>query len=246
MKHPGPPRLVWAALLALTLCVSAQAAPEPAKAWTGLSAAQQKALAPLHKEWASIDTIRRQKWLEVAARFETMPEDDRQRLQARMAEWAKLTPAERAAARLQFQEASRLPEDERQAQWRAYQALSSEERGQLAQRAKPAQRPPSASDSVGSRVQAVSASASGAKRNVVTPGLPGTARIVAPTVVQAKPGATTTTMTTRASPPLHHQTGLPKIAATAGYVDQTTLLPRRGPQGAAVRAKASTDPAEQP
>ena len=65
------------------------------------------------------------------------------------------------------------------------------------------------------------------------------ARSVAPSVVPARPGATTTTVTTPAAPPLHHQPGLPKIAATPGFVDPATLLPQRGPQGAAVRAPAS-------
>ena len=70
---------------------------------------------------------------------------------------------------------------------------------------------------------------------------------VAPTVVQAKPGATTTTMSTRAAPPPHHQAGLPKIAATPGFVDPATLLPQRGPQGAAVRpAPAPDTPVHQP
>ena len=84
-----------------------------------------------------------------------------------------------------------------------------------------------------------------AKRNVVNARAPAPAKVVAPTVVQTKPGATTTSMARRAPPPLHHQAGLPKIAATPAFVNPDTLLPRRGPQGAAVRA-ASADPAEQP
>jgi hypothetical protein len=60
--------------------------------------------------------------------------------------------------------------------------------------------------------------------------------------VQAKPGATTTLMSQRALPPAHHQPGLPKIAATEGFVDHSTLLPQRGPQGAAVRAEPASSP----
>jgi hypothetical protein len=59
------------------------------------------------------------------------------------------------------------------------------------------------------------------------------AKPVAPTVVQAKPGATTTLMTTTAEPPAHHRPGQPKIAAKPGQVDRSTLLPRSGPQAAA-------------
>ena len=41
--------------------------------------------------------------------------------------------------------------------------------------------------------------------------------------------ATTTTVTTPAAPPLHHQPGLPKIAATPGFVDPAKPPPPRGP-----------------
>jgi hypothetical protein len=56
--------------------------------------------------------------------------------------------------------------------------------------------------------------------------------------VQAGPGATTTLVTRRPTPPAHQQTGLPKIAATPEFVNKSTLLPQRGPQGAAVRPVA--------
>ena len=84
------------------------------------------------------------------------------------------------------------------------------------------------------------------KRNVVSATTGPAPRSVAPTVVQAKPGASTTTVATPAKPPLHHQPGLPKIVATPNFVDPATLLPRRGPQAAAMRAAASTDPTLQP
>ena len=63
---------------------------------------------------------------------------------------------------------------------------------------------------------------------------------------QARPGATTTPMTTRAAPPLHQQAGLPKIAATPTFVNPATLLPKRGPQGAAVRSVAAHEPQPKP
>ena len=64
-------------------------------------------------------------------------------------------------------------------------------------------------------------------------------RAVAPTVVQGQPGATTTLMSKRPNPPSHQQPGLPKIAASPGFVDKATLLPQRGPQSAAVHSAAS-------
>lgn len=207
--------------------------------WAKLTPAQKQVLAPLQRDWASIDGPRRSKWLEVAARFPSMPADERERVQARMADWSQLTSAERSRARLQFQETRQVPADERQAKWQAYQALSPEERRSLAQRAKPAV--PAAAATKGAKPDA-------AKSNMVQATPAARPQVVTPTTQRSGPGATTTTMTHRAAPPVHHQAGLPKIAATPGFVDATTLLPKRGPQGAAVRsaAAASSGPAAQP
>ena len=237
---------VWVCALLTTLCLAtaAWAALEQGAAWATLTPQQQQTLAPLHREWLSIDGTQKQKWIEVAAKFPSMPTDERQRVQTRMADWARLTPTERAGARMQFQEVRRLPADERQARWQAYQALSPEERGKLAQSAKPAVRAASSADAQ-AKLRSTSEVQNG-KRNMVRAPAPAPTRVVAPTMVQAKPGATTTNMSTRSPTPSHNQPGLPKIAATPGFVDRATLLPRRGPQGAAVRAAASSDPTAQP
>ena len=237
MKHRRLPRLAGALLLALVLGSAAQAAAERGPAWASLTVAQQQALAPLQRDWQSIDATRRQKWIEVAARFPSMPADERGRVQQRMAEWARLTPAERTQARLQFQEVRQVPAPERQAKWQAYQALSDAERQTLAQRAKPQAKPASAPEPQ-AKARAQGEAAQG-KHNLVVASTVPPARAIAPIVVQAKPGATTTTMSTRTSAPTHSHPGLPKIAATAGYVDPATLLPRRAPQGAASAAGAA-------
>ncbi|HLL10358.1 MAG TPA: DUF3106 domain-containing protein [Rubrivivax sp.] len=239
MRLPWSLIAAWAVLaFSCGPLVAAEEAGGPA--WATLSPAQQQALAPLQRDWASIEATRKQKWLEVSARFPAMPPDERARVQQRMADWARLTPAERTRARLQFQEVRQLPAEERQARWQAYQALPVEERKTLAQRGGPAATPAAAPVTKDSRLD-------GAKRNMVQSQSVQPKRAVAPTVVQAKPGATTTSMATRTAPPAHNQAGLPKIAATPGFVDPATLLPRRGAQGAAVRsAAAATDPAVQP
>ena len=65
------------------------------------------------------------------------------------------------------------------------------------------------------------------KSNVVPDPADGAAvRPVAPTVVQTRPGATTRLLTKPGEQPSHQQAGLPKIAATPGFVDSTTLLPQ--------------------
>ena len=221
---------VAAALLHLPLHAQpAAAAREDGPRWRDLSAAQREALAPLEREWAGIDAQRKQKWIEIAARYPAMPPAERSRLQERMADWARLTPAQRGQARLNFQQAREVPRDDRRASWEAYQSLPSEERRRLAARA--AAQPNGAPVRRGTPVP----EASQAKSNIVpNPALAAPPRAVAPTVVQAKPGATTSLMSARRTPPSHQQTGLPKIAATPGFVDRQTLLPQRGPQGAAV------------
>lgn len=237
-------RTLLAGLLVLHLGAAMAADLARSPGWNGLSIAQKQALAPLQRDWATLDEQRKEKWLEVAARFPAMSADERARVRERMTEWARLTPSERARARLQFQEAQQLPAAERQARWQAYQSLSPEERSKLAQRAKPVIKAASAPDNP-PRVAATPAASSG-KRNIVQATALPPSRAVSPTVVQAKPGATTTSMATKVTPPAHHQTGLPKIAATPGFVDSATLLPKRGPQGAAVRSAATSSSASQP
>ena len=250
-------RLAMAAL-GLALCALAWGQPaapvaDRSPTWSSLSPMQRQALAPLQRDWATIEINRKQKWLEIAGRFRGMPLDEQKRLQERMADWARMTPAQRADARLQFQEVRRVPAEERQARWQAYQALPEEERSKLARQARPAAASAPASSATlasSSKARGPAAAGSPAKGhavgNLAAPAGSSPPRQVAPTVVQAKPGATTTSMSTRAVPPPHHQPGSPKIAATPGYVDQATLLPRRGPQGSPIRAAASTNPAEQP
>jgi hypothetical protein len=246
-------RLGCACLTVLLFSAAGATEANRGPAWASLTAPQKVALAPLQHDWQSIDELRKQKWIEVAARFPTMPADERARVQARMTEWARMTPADRASARLQFQEARRLPADERQAKWQAYQALSPEERSTLAERARPAAKAASAPEAP----RAVRSDLPTAKRNLVPAsasppasagahaGAHAGAIVVAPTVVQARPGATTTTMGVGANPPPHHQAGMPKIAATPGFVDAATLLPQRGPQGAAAQPVASSESAKQ-
>ena len=112
-----------------------------------------------------------------------------------MAEWAKLTPAERGQARMNFEEARQLPAPDRSARWEAYQALPVEQRQQFAARTafggqriarnRPAPQPPT-----------VGRDSKEAKFNVVpNPALTLAPKQVAPTMMQASPGATTTLIT---------------------------------------------------
>ena len=57
-------------------------------------------------------------------------------------------------------------------------------------------------------------------------------------MIQRGSGATTNLVSKPTTPPMHQQTGLPKVAATPGFVDSATLLPKRGAQGAAAAHSA--------
>jgi uncharacterized membrane protein len=238
-------RWLLAAVTSLALLGVGGVAAADSTDWASLTAAQQKVLAPLSRDWGGIETPRRAKWLEVAAKFPTMPKEEQARVQARMADWARMTPAERSRARLQFQEVKQVPTTERQAKWEAYQALPDEQKQAFAQTAKRSARAASTPASAG-KMQASGTALPEGKRNLVQASTPSPTRAVTPTTRQAKPGATTTTMTARPQVPAHQQAGLPKIAATPGFVDPSTLLPKRGPQGAAGRsASAPSEPAAQ-
>lgn len=201
---------------------------ESAPTWAELTPVQRQALAPLQAQWPTLDANRKAKWLVVAGRYERMSPDGRQRLQARMSEWARLSPQERGRARQSYQELKDVPTSDRQALWEAYRTLPTEQKRELAQRSRPA--PMAASSAAAARP------ARTGKLNLVDVPPPNQAKAVAPTVVQAKPGASTTLVTKGPKPPSHNQPGLPKITATEGFVDPTTLLPSRGAQGAAVLA----------
>ena len=199
-------------------------------AWAKLTPQQRQILGPLERDWPSLDASRKSKWLEVATRFPTMPAADQQRVQQRMAEWARMSPTERGRARLSFQESKQFSTEQKQARWEAYQALPDEQRRALANRSLPLDNlphGPSAMTPAPNTAQPRSSAASRASASAPA------AKPVAPTLVQAKPGATTTLMTIAAEPPAHHRPGQPKIAAQPGQVNSSTLLPQSGPQAAA-------------
>ena len=113
-----PSKLVQAVPAPLEASAPVAAAPEDAQAapaqarravavsgrWTRLSAGDQAILAPLKDDWSELSVDQRLKWLELSMRFPSMAVDEQQRVQDRMAQWARMTTAERGAARLNFQE----------------------------------------------------------------------------------------------------------------------------------------------
>jgi hypothetical protein len=221
----------------------AQAAAEEGVRWQDLKPSQQLALKPLKREWSSLDTTRKRKWLRIASRYAKLSASEQARLQARMTEWSDLTPQQRGQARLNFREARELPREDRQARWEAYQALSPEQKQELADRAAASRpghrghrsnpRPERGNKQKHAQVDAAPKPRHGASR-----------RPAAPTMVRADHGATTTPIS---SPPaLPRDGGQPRIAATPELVNRATLLPKRGPrkpQGAATPGTPASGPA---
>jgi hypothetical protein len=207
--------VLLAAALLLAGAVQAQ------QAWSTLNPSQREVLEPLRNDWRRLSPDQQQKWLAIANRFERLPPAERERLQRRMDNWVQLSPGERDRARENYQESRRYDGDDRRARWEAYQALPPERRQELARdaagddRRAPARR--SLRDDDDGR--------EGFKSNLVRP---------LPPSRTGRTGATTTPLSRPAQPPAHQQAGLPKIAATPGFVEPRTLLPQRGAQGAAV------------
>lgn len=224
--------------------------------WHELNANQKKVLMPLAPHWSAMDEPSRAKWVNVADRFDKLTPADKQRVQDRMTQWAKLPAQERGEARLRFQQSRQLTADQRQQKWAAYQALSAEDRQDLAHQARRKAKPVFLADGIAGPREAKQAfgskrpsvSDAGKKSNVV-PNASATTTpaqtLVRPTMVKAGAGATTSLLTQRPTPPQHQQTGLPKIAATKGFVDPVTLLPKKGAQSAAMASLPNSAAGEQ-
>ncbi len=213
--------------------VQAQVLGNPA--WTELSPKEQQVLQPLKEQWGTIDAVRKQKWRDIAERFPAMTADQQARTSSRMADWAAMSPAQRNAARLQFEQVRQMPASERQARWDAYQSLPTEQREALVKQAETRPAPP-ASNKPAARLDPAT------NKTAQAPLPSGKPQPVGPGTVQAPVGASTRPITQGALPPRHQQPGLPKIAATPEFIDSTTLLPQRGPQGAAIEAPRKAIP----
>ena len=100
--------------------------------WKNLTQSQKKALAPLAPHWAQISLAQRNKWLVMSNNFDNLSPREQATLHHRMADWAALSPQQRAQARLSFNETKTLGSDQKKSQWEAYQALSQDDRKKLA------------------------------------------------------------------------------------------------------------------
>ncbi len=121
-----------AVVLTAPLAAPAIAVTPPQPNWSALKPQQQEALKPLASEWDKIDHFRRKKWLGVADKYAGMKPVEQKRLHARMADWAKMTPEQRRAARENYNQAKALPPEQKKAEWQQYQKLPDVQKKQLA------------------------------------------------------------------------------------------------------------------
>lgn len=103
--------------------------------WSDLTPAQQNALAPLAQSWNTLGETHRRKWILLSQNFAALPTAEKEKLYARMGEWASLSAQQRNQARQNFAATARLDPGNKKAQWEAYQALSDEEKQRLAAKA---------------------------------------------------------------------------------------------------------------
>jgi hypothetical protein len=106
----------------------------PQPGWNQLKPQQKDILAPLAGDWDKIENIRRKKWLGIADRYPNMTQDEQQRMQDRMREWANLTPEQRNKVRNSYKDFNQLPPEQKQVvkqKWDAYTSLPAEQQQRL-------------------------------------------------------------------------------------------------------------------
>lgn len=202
--------------------------------WASLTPAQKECLAPLQPEWDRLDSALKGKWLEIAARYPKLSPEHQQRLRERMVAWTRLSPAERQKARIGFQHAGDLRSEEQasrlQAKWEAYQALSPEMRQRLAERAAEkasGQRP--GPEGATLKADAKPGKAAALRVPPTSAGLPPALTLsnTGPTVLLARPGASTVLLTQRPPAPL---TGAAALSGPVGAAVGGTVRPLRSPR----------------
>ena len=201
----------------------------PVPSWSAMNRIQKQTLAPLERDWDKLEPSSKSKWLEVAARFPALPAEEQARLQERMRDWARLSPPERQQARAAYQMSQQLKTDARQAKWEAYQALPAEKRQELADKAALKQAP----KPITAKAKAGADFGTQAKSNLI-PALPISFSVnsISPSVLQAKPGASTVLINQIKHLPAHQQAGQTKVLADPELVDSKTLLPKHSSSAA--------------
>ena len=102
--------------------------------WDQLSAEQRSVLQPLAKDWPTMESYRRKKWLGIAQRYSTMSAEEKLRVDQRMKDWASLSPEQRSQARANYKSLKQVTPDHKEdikRKWEEYSQLPAEQRAQL-------------------------------------------------------------------------------------------------------------------
>lgn len=189
--------------------------------WKDLTASQQRALEPLVGEWDKLEGLRKQKWLEIANRYNAMKPDEQARVQERMRDWVRLTPDQRRMVRENFARSQKVAPapGQKSAQWEQYQQLPEEQKKQLADKAP--------------------------KKQVVNPPSPAQSKIqTVPPVKRAVPGTAPATAATGTAVPPATAPATAGATATSGATGTSGTPGASAPAApAAAAAAASTQPA---
>lgn len=129
-QEPSSPPAATASKMAPVTQVS-----ESPPTWKELTSNQEQALRPLEPTWASLATGHKRKWIAISQNFQNLAPKEQEKLHGRMREWAALKPSDRTLARLNFAETKKIAQSDRTTHWEAYQALSTDERANLAAKA---------------------------------------------------------------------------------------------------------------
>lgn len=87
------------------------AAPEP---WQALSPAEKIALSPIYPQWSGLPEQQQHNLRRLAQHYADLTPDGKRRFQSRLVTWARLTPAQRQAAREKYRAFSQLPAEKRE------------------------------------------------------------------------------------------------------------------------------------
>lgn len=100
--------------------------------WQDLTPLQQLSLKPLAANWSTLGEAQKRKWIAIAQNYPNLAPTEQAKLHSRMTEWVSLSQQQRNQARLNFAQTKQLTPSQKTATWKAYQALSPEEKQKLA------------------------------------------------------------------------------------------------------------------
>jgi len=126
--------LLFGALTGMAQATVTEVSPLAQPGWAALAPEQKAILASLSREWDSMNTFQRKKWLGIAQRYPSMTPAEQTSMQRNMQGWARLAPEERKEAREKYKTLKKVAPEEKQTvkqQWEEYRALPQEERDQL-------------------------------------------------------------------------------------------------------------------